>query len=115
MEKLSSPEIVAELILDDHGNYVIQKVLQCADEDTKENILKNIIPLIPKIKEVTFGERLLNRLYISYPQLNSGNSKKKIIMDFIIAIITIIMILVIITNKKKIIRIEKIIRNNFIK
>ena len=77
VEKLSSPEIVAELILDDHGNYVIQKVLQCADEDTKENILKNIIPLIPKIKEVTFGERLLNRLYISYPQLNSGNSKKK--------------------------------------
>ena len=63
--------------MDDHGNYVIQKVLQCADEDTKENILKNIIPLIPKIKEVTFGERLLNRLYISYPILNSGNSKKK--------------------------------------
>ena len=78
VEKLSSPEIIAELILDDHGNYVIQKVLQCADGNIKENILKNIIPIIPKIKEVSFGERLLNRLYSSYPQLNGNfNSKKK--------------------------------------
>ena len=74
VEKLSSPEIIAELILDDHGNYVVQKVLQCAEEKVKENILKNIIPLIPKIKEVTFGERLLNKLYSSYPQLNLNNS-----------------------------------------
>jgi ribosomal protein S7 len=85
VEKLCSPEIVAELILDDHGNYVIQKVLQCADEKTKENMLKNIIPLIPKIKELSFGEKLLNRLFCSYPQLNSNsgeinnnNLKKKI-------------------------------------
>ena len=79
VEKLSSPEIIAELILDDHGNYVVQKVLQCAEEKVKENILKNIIPLIPKIKEVTFGERLLNKLYSSYPQLNlnNGNNNKK--------------------------------------
>ncbi len=70
VEKLSPPEILAELILDDHGNYVIQKALQCADGRTKENMLKNIIPLIPKIKEVSFGERLLSKLYSNYPQLN---------------------------------------------
>ena len=74
VEKLSPPEIVAELILDDHGNYVIQKVLQCADEITRDNMLKNLIPLIPRIKEVSFGEKLLNRLFISYPQLNIGNN-----------------------------------------
>ena len=53
---------------------MVQKVLQCAEEKVKENILKNIIPLIPKIKEVTFGERLLNKLYSSYPQLNYNNN-----------------------------------------
>ena len=74
MEKLCLPEIVAELILDDHGNYVIQKVLQCADEITRDNMLKNILPLIPKIKEVSFGEKLLNRLFSSYPQLNINNN-----------------------------------------
>ena len=74
IEKLCNPEIISELILDDHGNYVIQKVLQCADEITRDNMLKNLIPLIPRIKEVSFGEKLLNRLFISYPQLNIGNN-----------------------------------------
>ena len=81
VEKLCSPEIVAELIVDYHGNYVIQKVLQCADQKTKENILLNIIPLIPKIKEVSFGDRLLNKLLSNYPQLininNYNNNIKK--------------------------------------
>ena len=73
VEKLCSNEIVTELILDDHGNYVIQKVLQCANDKIKEKILKIIFTLIPKIKEVSFGERLLNRLLSSYPQLNGNN------------------------------------------
>ena len=64
-----------------HGNYVIQKVLQCADQKTIENILLNIIPLIPKIKEVSFGDRLLNKLLSNYPQLininNYNNNIKK--------------------------------------
>ena len=70
MEKLSPPEIFEELILDDHGNYVIQKALYYAEGKIKENMLKNIIPLIPKIKEVSFGDRLLSKLFSSYPQLN---------------------------------------------
>ena len=74
VEKLSPPEVLAELILDDHGNYVIQKALYCAEGKTKENMLKSIIPLIPKIKEVSFGERLLNRLFAAYPQLNMNNN-----------------------------------------
>ena len=74
VEKLSHPEILEELILDDHGNYVIQKALHYADTKTKENMLKNIIPLIPKIKEVSFGERLLSKMYATYPQLNANSN-----------------------------------------
>ena len=74
VEKLCPPEILAELILDDHGNYVIQKALQCAEGKIKENMLKSIIPLIPKIKEVSFGERLLSKLYSNYPQLNINSN-----------------------------------------
>ena len=74
IEKLSLPEIVAELILDDHGNYVIQKALQFADNKTKEKMLKIIEPMIPRIKEVSFGPKLLNRLFMSYPQLSRKNN-----------------------------------------
>ena len=74
VEKLSPPEILEELILDDHGNYVIQKALHYADGKTKENMLKNIIPLIPKIKQVPFGDRLLSKMFATYPQLSSNSN-----------------------------------------
>ena len=71
IEKLSSPDIVADLILDEHGNYVIQKALFFAESDKKEIILNTIAKMIPKIKTVSFGEKLLNRLFAHYPTLSS--------------------------------------------
>ena len=65
-EKLSPTDVLADLIMDEHGNYVIQKALSCCDIKEQEIILKNIIPLIPKIKNVSFGEKLLSRL-MAYP------------------------------------------------
>ena len=70
IEKLCTPEIISELILDEHGNYVIQKALYYAEYKEKEIILNHIKPLIPKIKNTSFGEKLLYRLYSLYPQLN---------------------------------------------
>ena len=71
IEKLCSPDVITDLILDEHGNYVIQKALFYADSKTKEIMLNNIILLIPKIKNVSFGEKLLTRLFTTYPQLNT--------------------------------------------
>ena len=73
IEKISSPEVISELILDEHGNYVIQKALCYADYKEKEIILNYIKPLIPQIKNTLFGEKLLYRLFTLYPQLNSNN------------------------------------------
>ena len=73
IEKLCTPEAIPELILDEHGNYVIQKALYYADKDKKEEIFKIVKPLIPKIKNTSFGEKLLNKLYNIYPELNNRN------------------------------------------
>ena len=75
IEKISTPEIISDLILDEHGNYVIQKALYFADYKEKEIILNHIKPLIPKIRKTTFGEKLLSRLYSLYPQLNPNMNK----------------------------------------
>ena len=56
--------------MDEHGNYVVQKALYYAEYKDKEIILNNIKPLIPKIKNTSFGDKLLYRLYSLYPQLN---------------------------------------------
>ena len=70
-EKLSPPDILADLIMDEHGNYVIQKALACSETNEQEIILNNIIPLIPKIKNVSFGEKLLSRLMNTYPHFKN--------------------------------------------
>ena len=86
IEKLCSPDVIADLILDEHGNYVIQKALFYADSRTKEIMLNNIISLLPKIKNAPFGEKLLIRLFATYPQLNtyiykSNNSSLKDVIE----------------------------------
>ena len=75
IEKISTPETISDLILDEHGNYVIQKALFYAEPKEKELIINIIKPLIPKIKAVSFGEKLLLRLFSLYPQLNSEEYK----------------------------------------
>ena len=71
VQKICSPEMIADLILDEHGNYVVQKALFYADQKEKEFILQNIVMLLTKIKLTPFGEKLLNRLIINYPILNN--------------------------------------------
>ena len=71
VEKICSHEVIADLILDEHGNYVVQKALFYADQKEKEFILQNIVMLIPKIRLTPFGEKLLNRLVLNYPILNN--------------------------------------------
>ena len=70
IEKISPPDVISDLIMDEHGNYVVQKALYYAEYKDKEVILNNIRPLIPKIKNTPFGDKLLYRLYSLYPQLN---------------------------------------------
>ena len=77
IERISTPEIISDLILDEHGNYVVQKALCYADPKEKEIILNNIRPMIPKIRNVPFGEKLLFRLFALYPQLESNIYKDK--------------------------------------
>ena len=71
IDKVCSPEVITDLILDVHGNYVIQKALFYSDSKEEEIILNNILLLIPKIRNTPFGEKLISRLVATYPKLNS--------------------------------------------
>ena len=73
IEKLCSPETISELILDEHGNYVIQKALYYVDNNKKREILQIINTMIPKILNTSFGNKLLNRLYFMYPEMYQYN------------------------------------------
>ena len=62
-------ENLNDLILDEHGNYIVQKVITISDKETKNYILNYINSISDKLKNVHFGEKLLNKLNILYPKL----------------------------------------------
>lgn len=75
INNLNKDDVIKDLLLDEHGNYIIQKALMCCDGETQKTLLDVIIPLIEKLKGLAFGERIINRLYKSYPKYfaNEGN------------------------------------------
>ncbi len=56
-----------ELILDEHGNYVVQKVLSISNTKKKKEMLSIIKSLFPELKKSHFGERIIHRITSTYP------------------------------------------------
>jgi hypothetical protein len=55
--------------MDEHGNYVIQKLLSIIDENKRKKIFEIIVILIPELKKKIFGEKVIMRLLVNYPEL----------------------------------------------
>ena len=64
---LLKKENLKDLILDEHGNYIVQKIISISDYNTQKYILDFIKEI--DLKNVRFGEKLLNKLYIQYPNI----------------------------------------------
>ncbi len=75
-EKLSDKNIIVDLIMDEHGNYVFQKVLNYCNEEKKNEILNLIIPLFNKLKDLSFGGKIIGKLILSYPELKDKVNKE---------------------------------------
>ena len=73
MSNVQKKDNLTELILDEHGNYVVQKVLAMSKPDMKKEMLRIIIPLFDKLKNCSYGERVINRLMVSYPIINDSS------------------------------------------
>ena len=55
--------------MDEHGNYVIQKLLSIIDENKRKKIFEIIVILIPELRKKIFGEKVIMRLLVNYPEL----------------------------------------------
>ncbi|MCQ2817688.1 MAG: hypothetical protein MJ252_10525 [archaeon] len=75
-EKLTQKENIQDLILDEHGNYIVQKVLSTQDPETQKNMINAILPLMERISTLNYGERIINRLNMTYPQLKTMRPRK---------------------------------------
>ena len=66
----NNQEIICDLIKDNFGNYVIQKLLiVCENEQAKSKMLKYISLEFKNLKEISFGQKLINKIIMAYPQI----------------------------------------------
>ena len=73
MNNVQKKDNLTELILDEHGNYVVQKVLALSKPNIQRGMLRIIVPLFEKLKNFPYGERVINRLLVSYPIISDKN------------------------------------------
>ncbi len=73
MNNVQKKDNLTELILDEHGNYVVQKVLSLSKPNMQKAMLRVIVPLFEKLKNFAYGERVINRLLVSYPIINDNS------------------------------------------
>jgi hypothetical protein len=76
IKKLKNPEIAKSLLFEKYGNYVIQKGLNFAEDNDREEIFKIIGDLSEELKKVEFGNKLLNKLLTKYPKLKDYLNKR---------------------------------------
>ena len=58
------------ILLNEYGNYVIQKALNKADKNKQNLLLKSLVPLVDKLQKKPFGQKLLQKLFVNYPKLS---------------------------------------------
>ena len=77
INKVQKKENLIELLLDEHGNYVVQKVLNIANPTIRNQMLKIIKINLNKLKNCYHGKRLINRLIYNYPIFNEKIEKNE--------------------------------------
>lgn len=68
---ISEEEAIKELIIDEHGNYVVQKVLACSPPEKQLILFKYIVPMFNKLRSMNFGEKIIGRLLLIYPAIGN--------------------------------------------
>jgi hypothetical protein len=63
-------ENLINLMLDEHGNYVVQKVLSLCNLKKQKAMLSIIKTIFDKLKNLPYGERIINRIVSTYLFIN---------------------------------------------
>ena len=78
IKSVQKKENLIELIFDEYGNFVVQKVLNLSSPKMQRQMLKVIKANIIKLKNCNHGKGLINRLLLDYPIINDKNFMNEI-------------------------------------
>jgi hypothetical protein len=49
------------MMKDQYANYVVQKMLDVAEEPTRQRLLESLKPYIPSLRRYTYGKHIINK------------------------------------------------------
>lgn len=67
---LSDFETIPDLLLNNYGNYVVQKALAVAKDQNYLSMISIIGSSLDSLRFVPFGTKLINKLVSTYPELH---------------------------------------------
>ena len=81
---INDDNILYNLITDQYGNYIIQRILFIIDIEKRIQVFKSIIGWIEEIKNLSFGSRLISKLCGRYKEFNImiNNIYGKILINY---------------------------------
>lgn len=50
------------MMKDQYANYVVQKMLDVAEEPTRQRLLDSLKPHIPSLRRYTYGKHIINKV-----------------------------------------------------
>jgi hypothetical protein len=65
---LKDEKILHELIIDQFGNYIIQRILMLVEGESRSLLIHYIVQWYPEIKSLPFGPRLISKLHERYQE-----------------------------------------------
>ena len=65
---LKNEKMLHELILDQFGNYIIQRILILVEGESRSLLIHYIVQWYPEIKTLSFGPRLISKLHERYQE-----------------------------------------------
>ena len=68
---VNDENIIHELIIDQFGNYIIQRILSIVPSNIRVNVLRYIVNWYEEIKNLSFGQRLIAKLNERYNEFTS--------------------------------------------
>ena len=66
IESIIHKNVIKEIIIDQYGNYVVQKAMSVSDKDTCERIAKQIKPMLGELQKTNIGKKIYEKLMINY-------------------------------------------------
>ena len=66
IKSIIQKDVIKDIIVDQYGNYIVQKALSVSDDDTIKKIMEQVRPMIGELQKTTIGKKIYDKLWKNY-------------------------------------------------